>query len=117
MISRSTHSIKELAALLNEEPPPPQGDTMTQLTDKERAFCETLRNNDIISDIYDGTELGTPEQLAEASTWVECVTDRLGTSAGGVVASLVKKGLVHTDGEVIGFTQAGAEIAHALRSE
>lgn len=87
---------------------------MTELTEKETRFAVDLRDNDIISDTYGGVENGTPEQLAAAVTWVECVTDDFGPSAGGIVASLVKKGIVTTNGETIGFTAAGAKIAHEL---
>ena len=54
------------------------------------------------SEYHDGRDpIGDP-------IWVDCVMEPFGTSAGGIMASLVRKGWVRTDGEVCSITAAGA---------
>jgi len=83
------------------------------LTENEINLLQAIRNNENLGDNrHEYADEAT--WLEETTTWVECVCEPFGPSAGGIVASLVKKGFVHTDGETLGFTRAGANLAWAL---
>ena len=78
---------------------------MVSLTDKERQFLSAL---------YDEADGST------STAWFTCVTDRLSfplPSHGGIVGSLVKKGLVTVDFqdgmETINLTQTGLDTVEA----
>jgi hypothetical protein len=84
--------------------PEPKEDTVN-LTDNERKVLDALKNDDHMGDSapdYDG------------AAWVDCLTDTLtseygiaAASLGGIFASLSTKGLIWTNAESCGFTEAG----------
>ena len=75
------------------------------ITTNERGLLVAIRDNEF----NDGNPL--------AKVWVDCIpgwTDK--TKFGGTMASLVKKGLARTDGEVCWLTEVGLAVANASAS-
>lgn len=61
--------------------------TALKITDKEREMLQTIWD----SEYQDGDPVGH-------HVWLEYICEPFGRSAGGIMASLVKKGLAWTDG-------------------
>lgn len=70
---------------------------MTSITDNERALLTAIRDNEL----HDGAD------RVNGWVYVDDCCAAFGTSAGGIMASLEKKGLASTDGECCCIRQAG----------
>jgi len=84
------------------------------ITEKEKAILIAYKNNDIVSDY--GWDSG------ESSAWVSVITqeaiEKYGLektiSSRGIFSSLVKKGLIVTNGESFAITNKGIEVIKTL---
>jgi hypothetical protein len=89
----------------DDEPTADTKEDTVNLTDNERKVLDAMKNDDHMGDSapdYDG------------AAWVDCLTDTLtseygiaAASLGGIFASLSTKGLIWTNAESCGFTEAG----------
>ena len=72
-------------------------ETNTTITANETQLLTAIRD----SEYHDGRDpIGDP-------IWVDCACEGFGRSAGGIMASLVRKGLADTDGECCWITEEG----------
>jgi hypothetical protein len=80
-----------------------------KVTELEKKILENIARNYMSS-----ANGGMPEKAADTSCWVDCICDQgihqiEPRQIPGVVSSLVKKGLVRTDGTVCGLTEVGLD--------
>lgn len=83
------------------------------ITEKEKTVLQLIAQNE-----YNTMNYGVPESANDTVTWCNCIDagyiyDDMeypsSASLPGIVASLVKKGLIDTNGETISHTDAGFE--------
>jgi hypothetical protein len=85
-----------------------------KITDKERMVLENIARNDYTT--LNGAE---PECVRDTMCWSDCVSDGPNNvpakSIPGIIGSLVKKGLVITDGECIELSKDGFNLYKSLK--
>lgn len=86
-----------------------------KLTDKEKQVLENIARNDYTTG--NGAE---PEKREDTYCWADCVDcgpfNVPRKSIPGIIGSLVKKGLVLTDGECIELSDSGFQAYKSLKS-
>lgn len=80
---------------------------MTKITKKQAALLNAI----YYCEMHDG------QDPVGHSMWVSVVCAGFGRSAGGIMAALVRKDLVTTNGEVVAITQKGADAIGAKDAE